>query len=125
MTWQPATPSPSERDPRRLGESLRRFTEKVGAPPPSVLNRVFGHWEELVGAELAAHAAPLSLRDGVLILGLEDPAWGTHLSFVAPQILELLAREVGPGAVREIQWKVRPSPRWTGRRRRRPDTPSW
>ncbi|MGH9121519.1 MAG: DUF721 domain-containing protein, partial [Acidimicrobiales bacterium] len=72
-----------------------------------------------------AHATPVSLRGGVLVLGVEEPAWVTHLNFVAPQMLELLVREVGVGAVREIQWRVRPVPRWAGRRQQRPDTPSW
>jgi predicted nucleic acid-binding Zn ribbon protein len=39
---------------------------------------VFARWEELVGAELAAHSQPMRLQDSTLVVGADHPAWATR-----------------------------------------------
>ncbi|MDT7598379.1 MAG: hypothetical protein QOK26_456, partial [Pseudonocardiales bacterium] len=40
---------------------------------------VFGRWAELVGADVAEHATPISLKDGELTVAASSTAWATQL----------------------------------------------
>ena len=105
-TWQPSGPSPGERDPRSLSELLDRTTRRLGGPSASAASAVFARWEEMVGPDIAGHARPRSLHDGVLVLAVDQPAWATQLSYMTGELLERIAGVTGPGEVRDIQLKV-------------------
>ena len=72
----------------------------------AVLATVFSRWEEIVGAEIAGHARPRSLREGVLIVVVDQAAWAGQLRFLTADMLRRLEVAVGPGQVREIQLRV-------------------
>jgi predicted nucleic acid-binding Zn ribbon protein len=67
---------------------------------------VFGRWEELVGTAIAAHAFPLSLSHGVLVIGTEQPAWATQLRFLGPDLLQRLSAVAGDGQIQRVEVKV-------------------
>jgi predicted nucleic acid-binding Zn ribbon protein len=105
-TWRPAGPPPGELDPRPVGESLDRVTRSIGVPMSAVLATVFSRWEEIVGAEIAGHARPRSLREGVLTVVVDQPAWASQLRFLTADMLRRLEVAVGPRQVSEIQLRV-------------------
>lgn len=105
-TWRPSEPGRSERDPRRIAESLDRVTGTIGAPKAATLSTVFARWEEFVGPDIASHATPRSLRDGVLLVEVDQPAWAAQLGFLAAQILSKLQAATGPDEVGEIRFRV-------------------
>jgi predicted nucleic acid-binding Zn ribbon protein len=106
--WRPLR-EPGGSDPRPVGESLDGMARKLGAPKVSVLNAVFARWEEIVGPSVAAHARPLSLRAGVLVIGTDQPGWATQLRFLGPDLLSRLASIAGDDAVERVEIKVVPS----------------
>jgi predicted nucleic acid-binding Zn ribbon protein len=110
MTWRPLPTPPAEREPRRIAESLDRIAARLGAPKPSVLSAVFVRWTELVGPDLAAHATPRMLRDGVLTVAVDHPAWATSLRLLGADLLRRIA-EGGDGAVTELVVQVDSGPR--------------
>ena len=97
---------PAEREPKRVGESLDRVARRIGAPGARSLGAVFGHWEDVVGASVAAHARPTSLRDGVLRVEVDEPGWATQLRYLAPDILRRCAEVAGPDVVVSVDVKV-------------------
>lgn len=105
-TWRSSSPSPGESDPRRVGDSLSRVTDSIGAPAPQTLSTVFSGWERLVGVDIAAHSQPRSLRDGVLVVEVDQPAWAAQLGFLSAQLLTRLQSETGSGQVSEIRFRV-------------------
>ena len=105
-TWRPSDPEGRDREPRRVGDALDRVTGSIGAPRAATLSVVFARWEQLVGADIAAHATPRSLRDGVLVVDVDQPAWAAQLGYLTSQILAKLQAEAGPGEVTEIRFKV-------------------
>jgi predicted nucleic acid-binding Zn ribbon protein len=115
-TWRPSSQSPSEREPRHVSEGLGKVTRRIGAPEPDVVSALFGRWEQLVGADIAAHCRPVSVRDGVLHLVADQPAWASQIRFMAGDILSVVATATASGEVREI--RVRVSDEDPGRRRR-------
>ena len=122
-TWRPSSPPPSERDPKRVSESLDRIARRLGGPTASVTAAVFSRWEDLVGEDIAAHARPVSLRGGVLILSVDHPAWATQLRFMTAELIERIEAGTGSSEVTTISLRVAgsgPAEGSAGRRRPRP-----
>lgn len=91
---------------RRLGSSLERV---VGALTGSGTagTQVFSVWPEVVGPAIAAHARPISLRSGLLVVGVEDGRWASELKFLTARIAMQLNEALGAKVVREVVVKVR------------------
>jgi predicted nucleic acid-binding Zn ribbon protein len=102
MTWRPFSQPPSEREPRAVSESLERVTARLGLAHPDVLGHVFTRWDDLVGADVAAHATPRSLRDGTLTISVDHPAWATSLRILSADLIRRITEGVGADAVVEI-----------------------
>lgn len=97
------------REPRRVAESLSDFARRIGGASPAVLSAVFSRWEEIVGAPVAAHAWPVSLRRGVLVIGVEHSGWATQLRFMTADIAARVAAVSGTEAVERVEIKVGPT----------------
>lgn len=113
-TWRPAGIPARERDPRPVGDSLDRVTRAIGVPLSAVLATIFSRWEAIVGPEIAGHARPRTLREGVLTVVVEQPAWAAQLGFMTGELLRRVELAVGPGQVGEIQLRVASEPRSRG-----------
>jgi predicted nucleic acid-binding Zn ribbon protein len=104
-TWKPATP-PGDDLPRRLTGSLDRLARRIGAPSAGALGTVFGKWEEVVGTAVAAHARPVALRRGHLVVAVDEPGWATQVRFLSADLLKRLADELGEGLVTTVDVRV-------------------
>lgn len=102
-TWRP---TPPEREPRRLGEILDRTSTRLGGPSSATASVVFAHWETIVGADIAAHARPLSLHDRVLVLAVDEPAWAAQLRYMNAELLARIGDATGGVEVAEIRLRV-------------------
>jgi len=80
----------------------------LGAPPPEALARLFQQWEGLVGAPVAAHARPVSLVRGTLVVAVDQPGWAAQIGWLSDDLLRRLAEALGPGVVTELTVRVRP-----------------
>ncbi|HEX2043146.1 MAG TPA: DUF721 domain-containing protein [Acidimicrobiales bacterium] len=107
MTWRPL-PGPGGSEPRPVGESLGRIARHLGAPTPAALTQLFDRWEELVGAAVGAHARPVSLARGVLVVAVDEPAWAAQLRWLESDLLRRFDLHLGAGVVRGITVRVRP-----------------
>ena len=58
---------------------------------------MLGRWADVVGPDIASHAEPTGLRDGVLSVSAESTAWATQLRMVQAQLLAKIAGAVGDG----------------------------
>lgn len=117
-TWRPAPIPVVERDPQPVKASLERVARALGIPGVDVMGAVFARWPELVGADIAAHASPKSLRDGVLAIEVDHPAWATQLRYLGSDLLARLSAVVGDSGVSEVRISVAgvPTARRTSRR---------
>jgi predicted nucleic acid-binding Zn ribbon protein len=104
--WRPL-PSEDDDDPKPVSASLDRLASKLGAPKVAALGVVFSHWNDVVGDVVAAHAKPLSLQDGRLVVGVDEPGWATQLNYLTADLLRRLEELAGPGAVTAVEVRVR------------------
>lgn len=102
-TWQP---TPPEREPRKIAEILDRTSARLGGPTASTASTIFTRWDELVGADIAGHARPVSLHDRVLVLAVDHPTWGAQLRFMTGQLLTRIAEVTDGSEVAEIRIRV-------------------
>jgi len=67
--------------------------------------RAWQVWEQVVGPQIASHARPLRIRDGILEVRVDQPIWMQQLRMMAPQILQKLNAALGEELIRELFWK--------------------
>jgi predicted nucleic acid-binding Zn ribbon protein len=91
---------------RPLGDSLDQLARRLGVPSSSVLSTIFTRWDELVGSGVSDHAWPLAVSKGVLVVGVDQPAWATQLRFLAPDLLRRVGAALPQHAIERIEVKV-------------------
>ncbi|HEX4489868.1 MAG TPA: DUF721 domain-containing protein [Acidimicrobiia bacterium] len=95
-----------ESTPVSLHDALVELTSELRVAGPEAMAVVTAAWPELVGRELAPHVRLGTLRDGVLTLTVEDPAWATPLRYLESDIVATLADRLGAGVVRAVRITV-------------------
>jgi predicted nucleic acid-binding Zn ribbon protein len=96
-------------DPRPVGASLDRVAASLGVARASTLSGLFASWPDLVGESVASHARPRSLKDGTLVVAVDEPAWATQLRWLEADLVARCADVLGPGQVQRIEVRVSPS----------------
>ena len=94
--------------PRALSNALEGVLRDVA--PATLLARVQAVWGEVAGPRLAAAAAPLSERDGVVTVGCESGVWAQELELLAPDILAGLETALGGRLVTKLRFVVGSAP---------------
>jgi predicted nucleic acid-binding Zn ribbon protein len=105
-------PGPDVRDPQPLGRVARDLAKKRGWSAHVAEGTVLGQWRSVVGAQIADHATPMGLRDGVLSVAAESTAWATQLRMVQAQLLAKIAAAVGNGVVTSLKITGPAAPSW-------------
>jgi predicted nucleic acid-binding Zn ribbon protein len=90
-------------EPRSVRDALAQVSRELGLPDPEHLTRILARWPEMVGAVVAEHARPRSLREGVLTVEVDAPAWATQLRYLEAELVARVDREVAAGAVGHIR----------------------
>jgi predicted nucleic acid-binding Zn ribbon protein len=73
---------------------------------------VFGSWRAVVGDQIAEHASPTGLHEGVLSVSAETTAWATQLRMMQAQLLAKIASAVGDGVVVSLKITGPAAPVW-------------
>jgi predicted nucleic acid-binding Zn ribbon protein len=94
--------------PRALSTALEGVIRDVA--PQTLLARVQAVWSEVAGVRLAAAAAPVSARDGVVTVACESGVWAQELDLLAPDLLGRLEGALGGRLVTRLRFVVRSEP---------------
>lgn len=79
-------------DPVFLRSQLNRLLGALGSQDADSVGGVFGDWERLVGAHVAANVTPVKLNDGILIVEVSEPAWATEVRFLERNLCAELSK---------------------------------
>jgi predicted nucleic acid-binding Zn ribbon protein len=90
--------------PVRLGEVLRQGPPVAHAVE---MGRLWSGWRSVVGPAIADHVEPTSLRDGVLRVRAESPAWATEVGYMRAEIRRRANAYLGSDVIAEVRV-------WTG-----------
>ncbi|WP_425427109.1 DciA family protein [Actinophytocola xinjiangensis] len=103
---------PDERDPQPLGRLASRIATERGWGGQLATGQLFGKWSAIVGADVAEHAQPVSLREGELTVQAASTAWATQLRLLQRQLLAKIAAGVGNGVVTTLKVHGPSAPSW-------------
>jgi predicted nucleic acid-binding Zn ribbon protein len=87
---------------------LDGFARRLGVPEAGPLAVVFAHWDDIVGEQVAAHAWPLSLVNGSLVVAVDEPGWATQLRYLGARVVERIGEVAGGGVVERLEVRVKP-----------------
>jgi predicted nucleic acid-binding Zn ribbon protein len=105
-------PGPDVRDPQPLGRLARELAKRRGWSAHVAEGTVLGHWSSVVGQQIADHATPTALNEGVLSIVAESTAWATQLRMIQGQLLAKIAAAVGNGVVTSLRITGPTAPSW-------------
>jgi len=97
-------------EPAPIGASLDRVLGHLRAPAARTVKTVFTEWPALAGPQLAAHAQPIALRDGELVVEVDDAAWASQLRWLEPELRTRLEALPGGPRIDRIRFRLRPEP---------------
>jgi predicted nucleic acid-binding Zn ribbon protein len=95
-----------------LRDLLDPIGKKLGMEDAVDAGRLFARWPAIVGEDVAAHVEPTSLRDGILRVRADSPAWGTEIGYLADEIAGRINSALGSRVVTEL--RVSAGPRSAG-----------
>jgi predicted nucleic acid-binding Zn ribbon protein len=90
-----------------ISESVDAVVRSLRGPSAKAVAGVFAGWEEAVGPHVAAHARPVSLDGGRLVVEVDEPGWATQLRYLEATLRERLAAVTGGFHVRSLEVRVR------------------
>lgn len=73
---------------------------------------VEGHWESLVGQQIAEHTTVEMVKEGRVFISCTSTAWATNLKYMQSTILAEIAKQVGPGVITELKIYGPKAPNW-------------
>lgn len=101
------------RDPQTLDKALAELISEGEWSQELRVHGAFARWGSIVGAEIAAHATPVSLADGRLEVRADTTAWATQLRLLAPELIKRLNDDLGDGTVTIVDVKGPTAPSWS------------
>jgi len=115
---RPARPRGSRRarrdDPQPLQAAIDGLIDDQGWRTATAVGSVFGRWDQIVGADLAAHTRPDGLTEGELVVTADSTAWATQVRLLAATLIRRLNSELGDGTVTRVKVRGPEQPRRAG-----------
>ena len=93
-------------DPVSVGDAAAMVGAELGLAEPAVFTKVIEAWPDLVGDALAAHSRVRSVRNGVVEIAVDSPAWATEFRYREREVVELVSRLVGADVVGSVRVTV-------------------
>jgi hypothetical protein len=90
----------------KLSNTLQKIISAGGLAGRLGIYRVMGQWEPAVGAVIASHAQPLSLRGKKLLVQVDSPVWMQQLSMLKPELIEKVNGRMGEIMIKDITLKL-------------------
>jgi len=90
----------------RIGPSLDAFLEQIGMPTALDLATLVDSWDEVAGEAIAGVARPVGLRDGELVVGVDNGRSASLLKYRLGSLLDRLQARFGTESVRQIRIRV-------------------
>ena len=90
----------------KLSSTLGSMLKALGLQSHLSGYRIFGQWEQTVGAVIARHARPQTVRGTKLYLSVDSPAWMQQLSLMKPELIEKVNKNLGRDAIKDIALKL-------------------
>lgn len=100
------------RDPRGIAEVMDAMTTTLGWTSPLARSQLLSSWAAIVGEDLAEHAEPIGIEDGVMSVRCDSTAWATQLRLIRGDILTRIEGEFPEAGVEAVKFLGPDAPSW-------------
>jgi predicted nucleic acid-binding Zn ribbon protein len=88
-------------------EVMPKLMQRLGLRERLRESEVIDAWSKIVGDFIAAHSAPVALRQGILYVRVLQPALHYELEQISkPEILRKLKQRFGGKTIRDLRFRV-------------------
>ena len=70
-------------------------------------NELFFVWEEAVGSKVAAHAKPVFMKFGRLVVAVDSSTWLSELKYLKPGLIKQINEKLGMKKVKDITFQIK------------------
>jgi predicted nucleic acid-binding Zn ribbon protein len=89
------------------GELMPKLMQRLGLRERLHETEVIDAWSKIVGDFIAAHSAPVALREGILYVRVLQPALHYELEQISKsEILRKLKQRFGDKTIRDVRFRV-------------------
>ena len=82
------------RDPQTVGNIFNVIATQGSWTPHLKIAQMQNQWDQVVDVENARHSYPVDLRDGILTIRCDSPAWTTTLTYMIPLLTDTIRRRL-------------------------------
>lgn len=105
------------RDPVTTGSLLQQLFGRREWAGPLAEAQVIEQWARIAGEQVAQHARPLHVDQGVLVVQCDSTAWATQLRAIRSTILGTIAEQVPNATIEDLRILNPGAPSWKHGRR--------
>jgi predicted nucleic acid-binding Zn ribbon protein len=105
-------PAEDERDPQTLDSAVDQLVDDHGWRHELAVHGVAARWEQVVGANVAAHVRVERYADGEVTLRADSTAWATQMRLLAANLVRRFNEETDDGAVSRVIVRGPHAPSW-------------
>jgi predicted nucleic acid-binding Zn ribbon protein len=95
-------------EPVSIADALARVQTELGLPETDALRTLTDAWATVVGADVAAHARLVAVRDETISIVVDGTLWATQLRYLETDIVERANTLVGGRVAHRIRVRVEP-----------------
>lgn len=85
---------------------LKKLLKKLGRKDRLTEEDLLGAWEEVVGAQAAAHSRPVSLRRSRLAVNVDDSGWLYELTLKKKDVITELEGRLKGRRLKDIRFRI-------------------
>ena len=111
------------REPALAGELVDKMLHGLGLDERLHQYKALIIWNDVVGPQIATRTRPVRIRENILEVNVDQPAWMQQLQLMKPKILARLNAELGKSTIKDLYLKqgkvnvhpdkpVEPPPAW-------------
>jgi predicted nucleic acid-binding Zn ribbon protein len=88
--------------PRTIGEVLGELLHQYGLMERVKEFDAVNCWVEVAGEQIASHTKARDVRDGALIIEVENSAWRNELYYLKAELIEQINKKIGKKVIHDI-----------------------
>ena len=96
---------PKMKDPVPARDLIDKLLHGLGLDDRLNQYKALVIWNDVVGPQIAARTRPVRIRDSILEINVDQPAWMQQLQLMKPKILTRLNAELGKARLKDLYLK--------------------
>ncbi len=96
---------PKLREPAKAGDLVDKLLQGLGLDERLHQYKALIIWNDVVGPQIASRTRPVRIREGILEINVDQPAWMQQLQLMKPKILAQLNDKLGKATIKDLYLK--------------------